>query len=171
MSGSFGFEVDPAIYEVRVRYWIRLKDGTSFEMVTDLFDSKVFELPPAAKEFEGYRAFVILDRYRERGANVFRFNNVSEEWFDVTDKWCVRSVPVSEEERASRSDFRKDNRWIEQNAKDYRGQWVALRNGELLAHAETRKELGELMDARGDRRGSLFFHFGDWFYGDVPCHL
>jgi hypothetical protein len=166
---SLGIEVDPAVFEVRVRYWIRLEDGTSFELVTDLFDSKVFELPEAAKEFEGYKAFSILDKYRERGAHLFRFNNVSEEWLDVTDRWCVRAVPVSDEERKSYSDTRKDSKWIETNAEAYRGQWVALRNGELLANAPTRKELGELMDARGDRRGSLFFHFGDWFFGDAPC--
>lgn len=40
-----------------------------------------------------------------------------------------------------RSDIRADRDWVRTHRQDYRGQWVALRNGELLAAAETAEAL------------------------------
>ena len=55
-----------------------------------------------------------------------------------------------------------DFRWIRTQGPSYRGQWVALFGGELLAHASSQKAVGELLDARGwesrpGRRALLHF--------------
>lgn len=55
-----------------------------------------------------------------------------------------------------------DFRWLRTHGPSYVGQWVALFDGELLAHASSQKELGRLLDARGwesrpGRRALLHF--------------
>jgi hypothetical protein len=47
--------------------------------------------------------------------------------------------------------------WLKKNAHAYRGQWVGLHNGELVAAADT---MEEVLQAFGDRdpRGSLVHH-------------
>ena len=46
---------------------------------------------------------------------------------------------------ATGTDLRDDIRWFDEHGRDYRGQWVAVYKGELLAHAESLAELrGEL---------------------------
>jgi len=39
------------------------------------------------------------------------------------------------------SDVRVDVRWFDEHWQEYRGQWVAVLKGEMLAHAETLEEL------------------------------
>lgn len=50
-----------------------------------------------------------------------------------------------------RSDIRSDRDWVRANRLEYRGKWVALRNGELLAAAET---VESLVDEVGDVRNT-----------------
>jgi hypothetical protein len=38
-------------------------------------------------------------------------------------------------------DLREDIRWFDEHGVDYRGQWVAVLRGKLVAHAETYDEL------------------------------
>lgn len=46
---------------------------------------------------------------------------------------------------ANGTDLRDDIRWFDEHGQDYKGQWVAVHKGELLAHAESLAELrGEL---------------------------
>lgn len=46
-----------------------------------------------------------------------------------------------------------DFRWLDENEEAYRGQWVALLHGELLAHAETLDEVLAALErtSRGER--------------------
>ncbi|HEX9941804.1 MAG TPA: DUF5678 domain-containing protein [Thermoanaerobaculia bacterium] len=50
--------------------------------------------------------------------------------------------------------------WLKKNAHAYRGKWVGLQNGELVAAADS---LEEVLQAFGDRdpRGSLIHHILD----------
>jgi hypothetical protein len=150
--------------DVKVLYHIETEDAT-FGIIMDLTESKVHELPPIATEFEGCHGFYILDQYRKRGAKIHRLNEHIGEWIDVSDRWAVRSVPRSKKTSGS---FRKNNEWINQNAEQYRGKWVALYDGNLLNSADTLKELRELMKEYLETSGETYlnFHFGDWFFGD-----
>jgi hypothetical protein len=42
---------------------------------------------------------------------------------------------------ATGTDVRVDVRWFDEHRQEYRGQWVAVLKGEMLAHAETLEEL------------------------------
>lgn len=48
-----------------------------------------------------------------------------------------------------------DWQWVRRHAADYRGQWIALSAGELVAHAATARGLIELLP---DRRGLFITH-------------
>ncbi len=50
-------------------------------------------------------------------------------------------------------DRRSDFRWLDENEEAYRGQWVALLHGKLLAHAETLDEVLAALErtSRGER--------------------
>jgi hypothetical protein len=149
--------------DVRVRYRIEVSDST-FEIVMDLFESKVHELPPEAVEFERKRGFWILDKYRERGARIHRLNEHIGEWVDVSDRWGVKEVPRSKKTSGS---FKKNNDWINKNAEQYRGKWVALYDGNLLNNADSLKDLRESMKEYLETSGETYlaFHFGEWFFG------
>lgn len=45
--------------------------------------------------------------------------------------------------------------WLQEHASDYRGVWVALRDGALLAQAKTLKELKELATPLGNLESML----------------
>jgi hypothetical protein len=51
------------------------------------------------------------------------------------------AVPVTKISRKRDVDRTLDYQWIRDHAKDYRGQWVALDNGQLLAAAASLREL------------------------------
>jgi len=51
------------------------------------------------------------------------------------------AVPVTKISRKRDVDRTLDYQWIGDHAKDYRGQWVALDNGQLLAAAASLREL------------------------------
>ena len=42
---------------------------------------------------------------------------------------------------ASLRDFSADNQWLVDNRKEFAGQWVALRCGELISHSANAKEV------------------------------
>jgi hypothetical protein len=48
---------------------------------------------------------------------------------------------------ASPTDFEAEMRWFAEHAQEHRGEWVAVLNGELLAHAEAYKDLRAKLDA------------------------
>ena len=54
-------------------------------------------------------------------------------------------------------DPRPNYEWLKKNAREYRGKWVGLDSGELVAAADT---LDEVLQAFGDRdpRGTLVHH-------------
>lgn len=58
---------------------------------------------------------------------------------------------VTTRHEAPRPDIRADRDWIQLHRPEYRGKWVALRNGELLATAET---VDALVDEVGNVRNS-----------------
>lgn len=47
---------------------------------------------------------------------------------------------------ASGTDLQVEMRWFAEHAQEYRGEWVAVLNGELLAHAETHEDLRAKLD-------------------------
>lgn len=49
----------------------------------------------------------------------------------------------------ARPELLADDEWLKEHAEEYRGQWVALRNGELVAAAATARELRSRIE--GDR--------------------
>jgi hypothetical protein len=55
-------------------------------------------------------------------------------------------------ELSLRSDVRNNRDWIKQHGNDYRGKWIALRNGQLLATADS---FDALADQFSDPRGVL----------------
>jgi hypothetical protein len=49
---------------------------------------------------------------------------------------------------ATGTDLRVDIRWFDEHRHEYKGQWVAVARGELLAHAESYEELRARLAAR-----------------------
>ena len=50
-----------------------------------------------------------------------------------------------------------NDRWLEQNADQYRGQWVALENGELLAHGADGRAFVQAVKTSGAKIPLLLF--------------
>ena len=50
-----------------------------------------------------------------------------------------------------------NDRWLAQNANQYRGQWVALENGELLAHGPDGRAFVQAVKATGAKIPLLLF--------------
>lgn len=53
------------------------------------------------------------------------------------------------------SDGRRDLDWLRRHASDYTGRWVALRDGVLVATAESLRQLLAMVDSAGGREGVL----------------
>jgi hypothetical protein len=51
------------------------------------------------------------------------------------------AVPVTKTSQKRNVDRTLDYQWIRDHAQDYRGQWVALDNGQLLGAAASLREL------------------------------
>jgi hypothetical protein len=60
----------------------------------------------------------------------------------------------------------EDLAWMRQHAAEYRGEWVALRRGQLVAHARDRTELGKTLRERNEPEGVLFAWCGS--LDDLP---
>ncbi|MDM8548931.1 hypothetical protein QUF72_02590 [Desulfobacterales bacterium HSG2] len=56
----------------------------------------------------------------------------------------------------SGGDMRKDMMWLENNADNYKGKWVALRDGVLLGSHESRAELRQILRQSGKLEKSFF---------------
>jgi len=59
---------------------------------------------------------------------------------------------------ATGTDVRDDVRWFDEHGHHYRGQWVAVRRGEMMAHAPSLKELRAELAKLGPPEASLV-HF------------
>ncbi|WP_289500391.1 hypothetical protein [Gloeocapsopsis sp. IPPAS B-1203] len=57
---------------------------------------------------------------------------------------------ISIDKRPLHRDTQANQNWIKENRNEYKGQWVALRNGQLLSSASSAKELIEQL---GDTKG------------------
>jgi hypothetical protein len=70
------------------------------------------------------------------GGNRFPENDVMQKYAKILGPTLVtdRNLPPDPAATA-------DMNWLKNHNEEYRGQWVALRNGQLLGNAETRKDL------------------------------
>jgi hypothetical protein len=59
----------------------------------------------------------------------------------------------------SESDFETDFRCLEGLARDYKGQWVAVFKGELLAHAKSYEELRAKLSQKAPQARPLVYFF------------
>jgi hypothetical protein len=59
---------------------------------------------------------------------------------------------------ASGTDLQVEMRWFAEHAQEHRGEWVAVHNGELLAHAEAYEDLRAKLDAIAPK-GFPLVHF------------
>jgi hypothetical protein len=59
---------------------------------------------------------------------------------------------------ATGTDVRRDVRWLDKHQQEYRGQWVAVLAGEMLAHAETYEGLKDRL-AQLSPAGHPLVHF------------
>ena len=78
----------------------------------------------------------------------------------VTGDLRAWSTVLAEPQVRSRAevapDGRRDLEWLRRNGSDYLGCWVALRDGVLVATAESLKEILAVVDDTGGREGVLF---------------
>ncbi|MFH0822189.1 MAG: hypothetical protein V2B18_05510 [Pseudomonadota bacterium] len=79
------------------------------------------------------------------------------------DKWReVLAPPVARVTgSASGRDLRLDSEWLEKNSWQYVGQWVALKNGELLDSGPSRAALRAILKERGDLSGAFLVKIED----------
>ncbi len=75
------------------------------------------------------------------------------------DYWKkVLAVPVARPAGpGSGGDMRKDILWFEMNADNYKGKWVALKDGVLIGSHESRAELRISLKQSGRLFGTTFF--------------
>jgi hypothetical protein len=89
-------------------------------------------------------------------------NGVQDEellkWKRVLSPAVSRAVPRDEKDLGS--DPMLDVSWIRQNWKDYRGQWVALLEGKLLAHSPSLDEVSSHLERNPPGRRYLL-HYVD----------
>ena len=73
------------------------------------------------------------------------------------DKWrSVLELPVARVTgEATGRDLRTDSEWLEKNSWQYVGQWVALKDGELLAAGPKRLALRADLKEKGKLAGAL----------------
>lgn len=83
---------------------------------------------------------------------------VSEE-LDYWKKVLAEPVPRPGGPGSGR-DMKKDMLWLENNADDYKGKWVALKSGVLLGSHESHTELYQTLKKSGRLTGTLFFRVG-----------
>jgi hypothetical protein len=73
--------------------------------------------------------------------------------------WVLRPGEVRKVPGSRMPDPRPSYEWLRRNASQYRGQWVALGGGELIAASE---DFGEVYEAsRESRKHTDFIHFID----------
>ncbi len=77
----------------------------------------------------------------------------------LIDKWrrAVTDPIVTSGGPASGKDFRKDFSCIEQNSRQYRGLWIAVRDGEMLGSHKSRLALQQELEQSGALEGATFF--------------
>jgi hypothetical protein len=56
-----------------------------------------------------------------------------------------------------RDDYEADHQWLRENHRHYTNQWVALKDGRLLAHGREAKEVFAAAEAQGVERPLFFF--------------
>ncbi len=69
----------------------------------------------------------------------------------------LRILKVRQEKKATGGNMVKNTQWLQRNAADYRGKWVALKNGKLLGSHEKQVELYWNLKQSGRIAGSMFF--------------
>jgi hypothetical protein len=67
----------------------------------------------------------------------------------------VLAEPTFRTSPASGNDFDATLEWLRQHAAEYAGRWVAVRSGKLLGSTESFRELIEIVDGAGGRKGVL----------------
>lgn len=82
--------------------------------------------------------------------------------FSPGDPALLKLKTILAPNRVTKSIERGPNRsaeyeWIRQNRGDYLGQWVAVRNNSLLAHAGSLKQLKELLRTKSDESRPLVY--------------
>ena len=63
---------------------------------------------------------------------------------------------VKIEGKATGGDLTNDILWLQQNSSNYQGQWIALKQGELLGNNESRLALHHSLKCIGKLAGSTF---------------
>lgn len=75
------------------------------------------------------------------------------------DRWIkTLTEPKAVVEKGSSAKNIKDEAvWLKQNSEDYKGKWVALKNGELLGADKSRITLHTSLKQTGNLSGAMFF--------------
>lgn len=74
-----------------------------------------------------------------------------EHWRKVLAEPKARCAPS-----ATGGSFREDAVWLQQHARKYQGQWVALKQGVLLGSHASRLELHRVLKHAGQLAGTMF---------------
>jgi len=81
----------------------------------------------------------------------------------LLDQWrLVLAEPRGKRQgRASDSRVKANLDWIQRNSERYKGQWVALREGQLLGSNPSRLTLRSHLKESNELKGAMFFKFED----------
>ena len=93
---------------------------------------------------------------RELAKEALRANSSEPElahWAEVLSPAMVRAVPEIQMDRSA------DLRWLEDHGDSYPGQWVAVLDGSLVAHADTLRELESILDVKAPGAPVLLHRF------------
>ena len=83
---------------------------------------------------------------------------LSELWERLANLTSDWNRPVDgQRPDAARPDPKPNDDWLARNADQYRGQWVALHNGELIAHGNDSKAFAQAVKASGVRVPLIVF--------------
>ena len=92
----------------------------------------------------------IARRLAFRGVEVYPDHEILKKYAHILAPPVVKVVPSSPEERQT---IRADREWMDKNRLKYRGRWVALLSGKLLADGAS---VDELVAQLGDLKGIFF---------------
>ena len=87
-----------------------------------------------------------------------------KEQFEVTARLQKRTLELARQMKGRflglspyRDDYEADHQWLRENHRRYTNQWVALKDGRLLAHGREAKGVFAAAKAQGVERPLVFF--------------
>lgn len=154
-----------SLHSQTVANWPHKPDPSTLKHVAEQADCQAFALLATTIDWSTYGAadlsraidlaltldMVSLAReLAQQGSRIFPGDTRLQQAIAVLSPPVVRSARP-----AQALDLKASQRWFKEHARQYQGQWVAVRSGTLLGSAQTLQELHERIGADGQTADTI----------------